>query len=101
MHRTSHGRSICLYLGKSGGSTIIVENSEVRMYRYLDTSTKTQMNLNHGPVWKTQSFLSSEICTVILWQDYFAKGNSRKFNWNTGVEKFQIGNSCSFTQKKE
>ena len=22
---------------------------------------------NHGPVWKTQSFLLSEICTVILW----------------------------------
>ena len=25
--------------------------------------------LSHGPVWKTQSFLLSEICTVILWQD--------------------------------
>ena len=23
---------------------------------------------NHGPVWKTQSFLLSGICTVILWQ---------------------------------
>ena len=23
----------------------------------------------HGPAWKTQSFLLSEICTVILWQD--------------------------------
>ena len=28
---------------------------------------------NHGPVWKTQSFLLSEICTVILWQDYDGK----------------------------
>ena len=33
---------------------------------------------NHGPVWKTQSFLLSEICTVILWQDYHGKGNLRK-----------------------
>ena len=32
-----------------------------------------------GPVWKTQSFLLSEICTIILWQDYCEKGNSRKF----------------------
>ena len=34
--------------------------------------------LNHGPVWKIQSFLLSEICTVILWQDYYGKGNLRK-----------------------
>ena len=34
--------------------------------------------LNHGQVWKIQSFLLSEICTVILWQDYDVKGNLRK-----------------------
>ena len=34
---------------------------------------------NHGPVWKTQSFLLNRICTVILWQDYCGKGNLRKF----------------------
>ena len=33
---------------------------------------------NHGPVWKTQSFLWSEICMVILWQDNYGKGNLRK-----------------------
>ena len=33
---------------------------------------------NHGPVWKTQLFLLSEICTVILWQDCYGKGNLRK-----------------------
>ena len=39
----------------------------------LDTSTKTQ-------AWKTQSFLLSEICTVILWQDFHGKalGEPRK-----------------------
>ena len=34
--------------------------------------------LNHGPLWKTQSFLLSGICTVILWQDFCEKGNLRK-----------------------
>ena len=33
---------------------------------------------NHGPVWKTQAFLLSEICRVILWQDCYGKGNLRK-----------------------
>ena len=33
---------------------------------------------NHGPVWKIQSFLLSEICMVILWQDCYGKGNLRK-----------------------
>ena len=34
--------------------------------------------LNHGPVLKTQSFLLSEICMIIFWQDYYGKGNLRK-----------------------
>ena len=33
---------------------------------------------NLGPVSKTQSFLLNGICTVILWQDYYGKGNLRK-----------------------
>ena len=33
---------------------------------------------NHGPVWKTQLFLLSGICMVILWQEYYGKGNLRK-----------------------
>ena len=53
------------------------------------TATKAQMaknhDQNHGPVWKTQSFVLNEICTVILWQDHYGKGKSRKFlltyNW--------------------
>ena len=40
---------------------------------YHDTS-----GLNQGPVWKIQSFFLKEICTVILWQDYYEKGNLRK-----------------------
>ena len=30
------------------------------------------------PVWKTQLFLLSGICTGILWQDCYGKGNLRK-----------------------
>ena len=44
---------------------------------------------NHGPVWKTQSFLLSEICMVILWQ--VLKGNLRKsFEARLG-KGFQLG----------
>ena len=32
---------------------------------------------NHGPVWKTRSFLLSEICMVIFCQDYYGKGDLR------------------------
>ena len=61
---------------------------------YHDTN-----GLNHGPVWKIQSFLLSEISTVILWQDYCGKGNSRKFYWNTVGKSFQIGNA--FVQREK
>ena len=47
---------------------------------------------NHGPVWKTQSFLLKGICTVILCQDHCVKGNLRKF---------QIGNVSLFIVKKD
>ena len=40
---------------------------------YHDTN-----GLNHGPVWKTQSYLLSEICTVIFRQDCYGKGILRK-----------------------
>ena len=43
MRRTSSRRSICIHPGQNGRCTILVKNSEVRMSRYLDTSTKTQM----------------------------------------------------------
>ena len=33
---------------------------------------------NRRPVWKTQSFLLSEIFTVMIWQDCDGKGNLRK-----------------------
>ena len=47
---------------------------------------------NHGPVWNIQSFLLKGICTVILWQDCYGKGNVRKFYQNTVGKKFTTGN---------
>ena len=43
MRRTSSWRSICLSSGQNGRCTDVVLKSKVRMSRYLDTSTKTQM----------------------------------------------------------
>ena len=41
-----------------------------------------------SPAWKTQSFFLSEICTVILWQEFY-------------YGKFQIWNAYSLTEKKD
>ena len=48
-------------------------NVQIVGYVYHDTNV-----LNHGPYWKTHSFLSNAICTVILWQDCYGKVNLRK-----------------------
>ena len=56
---------------------------------------------NHGPVWKTHSFLLSEICMVILWQDCYGKGNLRTSYWNMAGWKFQIGNVPLYIVKKD
>ena len=51
------------------------QNRRVQTFGFVDHDTN---GLNHGPVWKTQSFLLSGICLVILWQDSYGKGNLRK-----------------------
>ena len=51
------------------------QNRSVQTFGSVHHDTYGQ---NHGPVWKTQLFLLSEICTVILWQDYYGKDNLRK-----------------------
>ena len=56
---------------------------------------------NHGPVLKTQLFLLKGICTDILWQVYYGKGNLRKSYWNMAGRKFQIGNVSLYFVKKD
>ena len=96
MIRTSSWRSICLHPGKNGRCSKIIEKSKIGMSRHLDSSTTTQNGLNHGPVWKTQLFLLSEICTVIVWQDYCGKVNLWKSYWNMAWRRFPIGNAYFF-----
>ena len=67
------------------------------MSRCLEYVHQNTNGLNHGAVWKIQSFLLSEICTVILQQDYYGEGNSRKFYQNTVGKKFRIVNVYSLT----
>ena len=62
---------------------------------YHDTNA-----LNHGPVSKTQLFLLNGICTVIVWLDYYGKGNLRKSYCSTVGKRFPISNACSYTVKK-
>ena len=73
------------------------QNRSVQTFGYVYLNTNGQ---NHGPIWKTQLSLLNEICTVILWQDYGDKSNSRKFYLNVFGKKFRIGNVYSLTEKK-
>ena len=56
--------------------------------------------LNHGPVWKSRSFLSKGICTVTFWQDYYGKGNLRKSYWSTVGKKFPNW-ECLFVNREK
>ena len=69
--------SACTQVNMEDASTLF-KNSKVRVSKCPDTTTEAQNGQNHGPVWKTQLFLLIGICTVILWQDYWRKGNLEK-----------------------
>ena len=43
MRRTSSRRNICLQPGQNGRCTDVIQNSKVRISKYLDTSAETQM----------------------------------------------------------
>ena len=97
---TSNGRNICLYPSNNVRCSQIVEiqNRSVQTFGFVYHDTNGQ---NHGPVWKTQSFLLSEICMVILWQDYYGKGNLRKSYCNITGRKFSIENVFLYIVKKD
>ena len=66
-----------------------IPNRSVQTFGFVYHDTNGQ---NHGPVWKTQSFLLKRICTVILWQDCYGKGILRKSPLKHGLgEGFQLG----------
>ena len=70
--------SISLYASENGRCAQIVQkfpNRNVQTFGFVYHDTN---GLNHGPVWKIQSFLLKGTCMVILWQDCCWKGNLRK-----------------------
>ena len=97
-------RSICLYQVKMEDAPKLmlqnywkITNRNVQTFGFVYQDTN---GLNHGPVWKTRSFLLSEIYMVILWQDCYGKVNLRKSFWNTVGRRFPIVNAYSYTVKK-
>ena len=74
-----------------------IQNRNVQTFGsvYHDTNGRS-----HGPVWKIQSFLLSEIFMVILWQDCDGIGNLRKSYWNVAGRRFPMGNACSYIIKR-
>ena len=64
------------------------QSQNVQIFGHVNHDTSGP---NHGPVWKTQSFLQKGICTVILWQDNCGSGNLRKFYWNTVGTNIKLG----------
>ena len=78
----------------------LLKNSKNRNVQTFGSVYHDTNGQNHGPVWKTQSFLLSEICMVILWQDCYGKGNLRKSCCNTVGRRFPIGNAYSYTREK-
>ena len=73
------------------------QNRSVQTFGFVYHDTNGQ---NHGPVWKTQSFLLNAICTVILWQDYYGKGIFRKSYWSTYGRSLQLGMSLCSSWKR-
>ena len=71
-----------------------IPNRNVQTFGFFYHDTN---GLNHGPVWKIQSFLLDGICTVILWQDCNGKSNLRKSYRSTVGRRFPIGNAYSYT----
>ena len=103
VRRTRSWRSVCLYprsKWKMVQNCWQFQNRNVQTFGFVYHDTK---GLNHGPVWKIQSFFSKGICTVILQQDYRGKGNLKKFhletvgkisNWECLVVNQENGLSC-------
>ena len=88
MRRTNSRRSISLLPGENGRCTITfwkIRSQNVQIFGYVYRNTNSP---SYGPGWKIHSFLLSEICTVVLWQDDYGKGNLRTFYWNTVGRRF-------------
>ena len=85
MRRTSSRCSIRLYPGQNGRFTDVIENSKVRMSRYLDTSAETQLAKIMVQYGRSSSFFLGEILyghhlAGLSWERQFEKVLS-KYGW--------------------
>ena len=101
MRRTSSRRSIRIHLGQNGRCTDVIQNSKVRVPRYLDTSTKAQTaqimvqyERSSRSSW-TKSARSSFGRTIM------GKAIPESFFENTVAIKFKIWYVHSLTDKKD
>ena len=101
MFRSSSRCSIRLCAGQNGRCTNVIENSKVRMPRFLDTSTKAQMANIMVQYGRSSPFLSKGRGAVTLWQDSCENGNVRKFYGNMVGKKFLNGNVNLSTEQKD
>ena len=72
MRGTSSRRSMKLHPGRNGRCTNVIENSKVRMSRYLGTSSKTQM-AKGDPVVILERNLYGHLLAGLLWEKHFEK----------------------------
>ena len=100
VRRTSSWCSICFFLGKNRRCSKIIENSQTRMSRHLDSSITTQMAIimvQHGRPSRS-SWAKS------LWSSFgktvMGKTILRKSYWSMVGRRFPIGNAFSYTVKK-
>ena len=70
-------------------SFLTIPGQNVQMFGHVHHDTSGQQ---HGPVWKTQSFLLSKICTLILWQGLI---------WDRQFEKVLVEHSWRKSSKLE
>ena len=73
------------------------QNRNVQTFGFVCHDTN---GLNHGPVWKTQSFLLNAICMVNLWQDYYGKSNLRRSCWSMAGRRFPNW-ECLFVHRQK
>ena len=78
----------------------IIENSRIGMSRHLDSSTTTQMAKIMVQYGRPSRSPLNEICTVILSQDSYGKGNFEKILLQHGWEK--VSNwECLFVHREK
>ena len=95
---TSSRRSIGLHPSKNGRCSQIIESSQNRNFQTFGFVYHDTNGPNHRRVSKTQLRLLSGIFMVILWQDYYGKGNLRRSYSSTFGRK--ISNwECPFVHR--